>query len=115
MMVYREKTAYNVECDDVGSEKCIRGRLTVKRPIHVNIGGLDIMGGGILYLTEQDVGTKKIFFDITLAELDGHFSLSPTIWGQQEYHCLLHTSDAADDLPTFEQHGCMRHHKQSIT
>ncbi len=61
MVIEASKYFNDMVCDRVP-----RQRLTVKRPIHVSLRELDIMGGGVLTLTEHDVGTEKTFFDITL-------------------------------------------------
>ena len=54
-----------------------RVEMKVLHPVHKCLGELDIAGGGILCLSEADVGTMKVFYDITKAEAQGYFGENP--------------------------------------
>ena len=53
------------------------------------LGELEIAGGGVLCLTEADVGTMQVFFDVTNAEAEGYFGETPKIWGEPDYAMLI--------------------------
>ena len=41
------------------------------------MGELEIAGGGVLCLSEADVGTMQVFYDVTMAEAEGYFWRKP--------------------------------------
>ena len=84
--------------DDMVGEKFPRKRATVKRPMHVNLGVLQVKGGGVLSITQADIGTGRTFYDITKAEEDGHFGPDPVIWKAQELHVAIELIASALDL-----------------
>ena len=43
----------------------------VLRPVHACMGELEIAGGGVMCLSEADVGTMQVFYDVTKAEAQG--------------------------------------------
>ena len=66
--------------------------------MHVSLGELPVNCGGILSLTPADIGTERMFYDITKAEEDGHFGPDPVIWIAQELHVALELIASALDL-----------------
>ena len=61
----------------------------VLRPVHACMGELEIAGGGVMCLSETDVGTMQVFYDVSKAEAQGCFGVNPKIWGEPEYAMLI--------------------------
>ena len=84
---FKQKTAYEIMPSLVGSEMCIRDRLT-----HCNV----LLGGnGYQIIVRDSVSARpRELIPVPYYCMEPFFDASGKLW----YFCLLYTSDAADDL-----------------
>ncbi len=105
---FKQKTTYEIMPSRVGSEMCIKDRMTHLRRHHkVSISMLNecfVKPGHVLDMVESGLNTSYI---LTKAGGPGVHLRQCIGLGLDLKYCLLYTSDAADD-PPYVGCGCWR-------
>ena len=92
--------------DEMVGDLFPRTNRAILAPYHVGVGRIEVKDSGILSLSERDIGTIQVFYDINNAEADGHFGPDPVIWKEQDMHVALEMLADALDLEgkAWEEH-----------